>query len=116
MDFVDEQNRPGLESSVTGFRLGHYRLDLFDPGKDGAVRNEPRFSLLSDYARKSGLASSRRSPEDDRTELIPFDHLSQHLSLAYQVRLACDFVKPPGAHALRQRRILPRGRRLNIGK
>ncbi len=57
----------------SALRLGHHLLDFLDPGQHSGELNELRLRDAGDDLRQRGFASTGRSPEDERAEIIALD-------------------------------------------
>src|SRR2546423_1081003 len=102
MNFVDENDSASAVLAAS-FGVGHDLFDLFDPGKNSAELNEVRARHLGDYLRQRGLAYARRSPKDERTNVITFDLGAKRFSRCDQVLLPNKFVESARTHAIGER-------------
>ena len=110
MDFVDEQDRAAAELAQP-LGIGHHGFDFLDPGQHGAEGKKLALRHARDDARQRGLADARRSPENERRQLIALDLRAQRLARAEDVLLPGEVVERFGTHAVGQRTLVLSDRR-----
>jgi hypothetical protein len=72
MNFIDEDDGPrAVLAGAVG--IGHDLLDFLDPGHYGGELDEVSLGDTRNNLGESGLASSRRAPEDHRGGVIGLD-------------------------------------------
>src|ERR1700746_2529230 len=86
MNLINEYDRarPILPRTL---RIGHYLLDLFDSGQHRGEFNELRLGHVGDDLGESGLASSRRPPEEDGPRIVALNRNPQRLARPDQMIL-----------------------------
>ena len=72
MDFVDEDDRARAVLPCA-LSIGHHLFDFLDSGKYRAELDEIGARYPGNNLRQRGLASARRSPEDQRTNVVALD-------------------------------------------
>ena len=102
MHFIHKHNR-ALAVTPHRFRLRHHFLDFFDSGKHRAERNELRFGHPRNNPRKRSLPASRRSPQEQGSQIIALDLHPQGLPRPEQLLLPDKFIKRLGPHPVSQR-------------
>src|SRR4051812_7843607 len=102
MDFVDEDD--GAGAILPRFlSVRHHLLDFLDTGEHGREFDEVRAGHISDDVSESGLADTRRSPEDYGTCVIAFDLHTERFPWRENVLLSDEFVERSRAHAITER-------------
>ncbi len=90
------------------FSIGHDLLDFFDPGKHGAELNEFGASHAGDDFCQRSLAGARRSPEDERSDVVALDLRAQRFAGRNEVLLPDIFIERARTHAVGKRATLHR--------
>jgi hypothetical protein len=116
VDFVDEQDGAPAGAAARLFGLRHHFADFLDAGQHGTERDEVCARRAGDDAGKRGLAGSRRTPQDDRSQAIVVDRFAQGASGRKQCILPDDVVEGARTHALCQRRCWIDRRRFRPGR
>ena len=83
--------------------IGHDLLDFLDAGQHGGELDELRLGHARDDLRQRGLAGARRSPEDERANIVALDLRAQRLAGRDQMLLADKLIERPRTHAIGQR-------------
>src|SRR5712691_10162685 len=106
VDFIDEQSR-GLAVQPT-LLLGFLKnlTELLDTGEHGRKGDERRLYRLRQEMRERRLATTRRSPQDQRRQGLARADLLEQAARAQQTCLADVFIECTRAHALGQRGFL----------
>ena len=102
MDLVHEHDGPCSQRRHP-VSLLHDILDVLDPARDRAERDELRVGAGSDYLGKSSLAHAGRPPEDHRGYTVPLYHCSEDFALSDKMLLPDVFIEISRAHPGRQR-------------
>jgi len=103
MDLINEDisASPGEFEVVTGFR--NDRLDLLDPRRHSGKGYELALCGTSDKSGQSGLATSRRPPENQRGHPVLFNSLTKRASDPDDLLLADKTLERFRPHAIGQR-------------
>ena len=83
--------------------LHHHLLDLFDPGHHRRILDELRLGAPRNDLRQRRLSYSRRSPEEDRADVIALNLHPQRLTRRKQMLLPHKFIQVARTHPVRQR-------------
>ena len=83
--------------------VGHDLLDFLDAGQHGGELDELGLGHARDDLRQRGLACARRSPEDERADIVALNLGAQRLAGRDQMLLADKLVQRARAHAIGQR-------------
>ena len=99
MDFVDKEDRAPPEFPQA-LGIGHHGFDFLNAGQHGAEGQKLALRHARDDARERGLADTRRSPKDDRSQLIALDLGAQRFARPENMFLAGEIVQRFRTHAV----------------
>src|ERR1035438_4038427 len=102
MNLVDEQDGAAAHAAQA-LGIGHYRFDLLDAAQYRSERNVLAPRQARDQLGERRLADARRTPENDRRQLIALDLASQRFVGAENMLLPDVVLQARGAHPLGQR-------------
>ena len=103
MNLVDEHNGALLVKFALLLRLFHDGPDVADARGHGVELLKMAARHARDHLRQRRLARARRAVEDERGNVVRFDHAPQELARANSLLLADKFLKIARPHALGQR-------------
>ena len=101
VNLVDEND--GARSILSRpLRIGHDLLDFLDAGQHRGELDELRLGHACDDLRQRSLTRPRRTPEDERADIVALQLGTQRLPGRDQVLLANKLIQRPRPHTISQ--------------